>query len=89
MMSNKQDTVWWEKKFKKVENWTRWFNIIIFTLKEKRFWNIIMSNCITENIAAQITSYECYAVKAIKIIKTDIINDMFKNIENTDEFLII
>jgi len=48
-----------------------------------------MNNCTIENTAVQITSYECDAVEIIKIIKTDIIDNIFKNIKNIDEFLMI
>jgi len=48
-----------------------------------------MNNCIIKNIVAQITNYECDAVKVIKIIKTDIIDNMFTNVENIDELSVI
>ena len=89
MISNKQNDIQQEKKLKKIKNWTRWFNIIILTLKEKKFWNIVTNNCTIENIIIQITSYECNTVKVIKIIKIDVTDDIFKNIENTDKSLMI
>jgi len=48
-----------------------------------------MNDYTIENIAAQIASYECDAVETIKIIKTDITNNIFKNVENINEFSII
>jgi len=48
-----------------------------------------MNDCIIENIAVQITSYECDTVEVFKIIKTDITNDMFKHIENINELSMI
>ena len=59
----------------------------MFTLKKKGFWDIVTNNCINKNTVTQIANYEQDAAEAAKIIKNNIINDLFKNVESTDEFL--
>jgi len=57
----------------------------MLTLKKKEFWNIVINNCIIEITSATITSYDWDAVKTVKIIKSDLNDDLFKNVKNTDE----
>ena len=59
----------------------------MLTLKKKDFWEIVINNYINGNIASQIANYEQDAAEVIKIIKKNINDDLFKNVENTDEFL--
>jgi len=61
----------------------------MLTLKKKEFWNIVMSNYIIEITFIMIASYDQDAVRAVKIIKNDLNNDLFKNVKNTNESSLI
>jgi len=61
----------------------------MLTLKNKEFWNIVMSNCIIEITLTTIVSYGQDAVRTVKIIKNDLNNDLFKNIKNINKFSMI
>ena len=89
MFNNEFDIIQREKKLKRVKNWIKWFNITMFILKKKDFWDIITNNCINENTAAQITNYEQDTAEAAEIIKSDITDDLFKNIKNINKSLMI
>jgi len=89
MTSNELDTVYRKKKLKRVKNWTRWCNMTMLTLKKKKFWNIIMNNCIIEITFTTIASYDQDAAEIVKIIKNDLNDDLFKNIKNINESSVI
>jgi len=57
----------------------------MLTLKKKKFWNIVISNCTIEITFIIIASYDWDAVKTVKIIKSDLNKDLFKNIKNINK----
>jgi len=89
MTSNKLDNIHQEKKLKRVKNWARWSNMTMLTLKKKEFWNIVMNNCIIEITLITIASYDQDAVRTVKIIKSDLNNNLFKNVKNINKSSLI
>jgi len=57
----------------------------MLTFKKKEFWDIIMNNCIIEITLTMIANYDWDAVKTVKIIKSDLNDDLFKNVKNDNE----
>jgi len=61
----------------------------MLTLKKKEFWNIIINNYTIEIISVTIASYDWDAVKTVKIIKSDLNDNLFKNVKNINKSSII
>ncbi len=57
----------------------------ILTFKKKKFWNIIINDYIIEITSATIVSYDWDAVRTAEIIKSDLNDNLFKNVKNTNE----
>jgi len=57
----------------------------MLTLKKKEFWNIVMNNHTIEITFVMIASYSQDAAETVKIIKSDLNNDLFKNMKNINE----
>jgi len=89
MTSNELDAVYRKKKLKRVKNWARWSNMTMLIFKKKEFWNIVISNYIIEITLIMIASYDWDAVRIIKIIKSNLNDNLFKNVKNIDESLMI
>jgi len=85
MMSNELNAVCREKKLKEIKNWATWSNITMLTFKKKEFWNIVMSNYTIKITSIMIASYDWDAVRTVKIIKSDLNNDLFKNVKNINK----
>jgi len=61
----------------------------MLTFKKKEIWNIVINNCIIEITFITIVNYDWDAVRTAEIIKSDLNNNLFKNVKNINKLLMI
>ena len=84
-MVEEKETLRREEKLKGYDNWSRWSNITKLALKEKGLWTLANGQRTGNSNAASQTAYEKDAAAAAKIIKSGVNDELFKNIEDTDD----
>ena len=84
-MAEEKETLRREEKLKGYDNWSRWSNITKLALKEKGLWTLANGQRTGNGNAASQTAYEKDAAAAAKIIKSGVNDELFKNIEDTDD----
>jgi len=61
----------------------------MLTLKKKEFWNIVINNHTIEITLITIASYSQDTAETAEIIKSDLNDDLFKNVKNINESSVI
>ncbi|KAA6418031.1 MAG: hypothetical protein FRX49_12031 [Trebouxia sp. A1-2] len=84
MANNDKDSVRREEKLRGVENWARWSNMTMLDLKEKGYWGIVTGARTIGTTPATIASFDRDSAGAAKIIKGGLNDNLFKNVEGTD-----
>ena len=84
MANNDKDSVRWEEKLRGVENWARWSNMTMLDLKEKGYWGIVTGTHMIRTTSATVASFDWDSAGAAKIIKGGLNDNLFKNVEGTD-----
>ena len=84
-MVEEKETLRRKKKLKGYDNWSRWLNITKLALKKKGLWTLANGQRTGNSNAASQTAYEKNTAAAAKIIKNSVNDELFKNIEDTDD----
>ena len=85
MPNDDYDTIRREEKLKGVENWSRWSNMTELILVEKGYWDIVTGSCTRLTDPTQVTVFKKESAGAARIIKGGLNDDLFKNVEDTND----